>query len=144
VLDEVKWFQREGPTRDTGYLLARATKAICQSFKHCYELYSHVSRQHWAHPATPLQKPFARGEGVKPDQSATTRTIYEPGSCDLVAGRFRILRFVGVGGMGQVYQAQDLAISSKPYVALKIIRPEISCDPMMVARFEREIEMGKR
>jgi serine/threonine protein kinase len=62
---------------------------------------------------------------------------------DLIAGRFRIHRLIGRGGMGEVYDARDLAIRSTPRVALKVIRPEVSSDPKMIVRFEREIEVGK-
>ena len=39
---------------------------------------------------------------------------------DIVAERFRITRFLAVGGMGEVYEAEDLELSES--VALKTIR----------------------
>jgi hypothetical protein len=40
--------------------------------------------------------------------------------------RFRIIRLIGSGGMGEVYEATDLQLGR---VALKTIRPEIAGDP---------------
>ena len=41
---------------------------------------------------------------------------------ELLAGRFRIVRFVARGGMGEVYEAEDTEFSER--VALKTIRFE--------------------
>ena len=49
--------------------------------------------------------------------SAFTRT-------QILAGRFRILRFVARGGMGEVYEAEDLELNER--VALKTVRFEIT------------------
>jgi tetratricopeptide (TPR) repeat protein len=61
----------------------------------------------------------------------------------IVGDRFRIVRFIGSGGMGKVYEAEDLAQTSRPRVALKTIRPDIASNPRMARQFEREIEIGK-
>ncbi len=60
----------------------------------------------------------------------------------LVAGRYRVLDVIGEGGMGTVYRAQHLALHR--HVALKVVRPELSADPQMVARFEREAFASSR
>src|SRR5580704_15656768 len=46
---------------------------------------------------------------------------------DVLCGRFCILKAVGEGGMGQVFEAfgSELAV----HVALKVIRPEIAANP---------------
>jgi serine/threonine protein kinase len=54
----------------------------------------------------------------------------------LVAGRYRIARKVGEGGMGTVYQAVHEALRKQ--VALKLLSGRGSSDKEMVARFERE------
>lgn len=51
-------------------------------------------------------------------------------------GRFRVIREIGVGGMGTVYEAQDLQTSAT--VALKLMRQELTGDPRAVERFRRE------
>jgi serine/threonine protein kinase/tetratricopeptide (TPR) repeat protein len=58
-----------------------------------------------------------------------------------VAGRFQIVRFIGQGGMGQVYEALDLELNSR--IALKAIRPEIASDPRMLSRFRREVQLTR-
>lgn len=54
--------------------------------------------------------------------AASSAPIFAPG--DLVATRFRIVRYIASGGMGQVYEAQDLSLSTR--VALKTIHPRLS------------------
>ncbi len=54
----------------------------------------------------------------------------------VVADRFRIVRLLGSGGMGTVYEAEHTFIKKK--VALKLLRSEITSNPEAVARFQRE------
>jgi serine/threonine protein kinase len=54
----------------------------------------------------------------------------------LIAGRFRIEREIGTGGMGTVYLATHLDLE-RP-VAVKIIRPEFAADADVSERFLRE------
>ena len=60
----------------------------------------------------------------------------------LVADRFRIVRFVASGGMGEVYEAEDLELHER--VALKTIRPEIAQDERAIARFKREAFLARQ
>jgi eukaryotic-like serine/threonine-protein kinase len=60
----------------------------------------------------------------------------------VIAGRFRVLRHLGHGGMGEVFEVEDLQLKDR--VALKTIRPEIALNPQVTARFKREILLGKR
>ena len=64
---------------------------------------------------------------------------FKPG--EILANRFRIIKFIDSGGMGDVYQAEDLELGEN--VALKTIRPEIA-GPATLARFKREIHLSKR
>jgi serine/threonine protein kinase/predicted negative regulator of RcsB-dependent stress response len=59
----------------------------------------------------------------------------------IVASRFKIVRFIGQGGMGQVYEALDLELNSR--IALKAIRPEIAVDQRMLSRFRREVQLTR-
>jgi len=74
-----------------------------------------------------------------PNSASTISGLRVP---ELIAGRFRIVRYIAEGGMGTVYEAHDLQLDEA--IALKTIRPEIASDPSAVHRFKREISLGKR
>jgi tetratricopeptide (TPR) repeat protein/tRNA A-37 threonylcarbamoyl transferase component Bud32 len=61
---------------------------------------------------------------------------------DVLAGRFRILRFIAQGGMGEVYEAEDLEL--KEEVALKTIRADVAGDARSLERFKNEIHLARR
>jgi len=61
---------------------------------------------------------------------------------ELVAERFQIVRFLGQGGLGQVYEAQDLELGQR--VALKTIRPEVAESRRARERFRREVLHARR
>ena len=60
--------------------------------------------------------------------------------------RYHILKVLGVGGMGAVYQAWDAELSE--VVAVKVIRPEIAEDPAAAQdierRFKRELLLARQ
>ncbi len=60
----------------------------------------------------------------------------------LLANRFKVVRFRAKGGMGEVYEAEDIELHMP--VAIKAIRPEISDYPGMLARFKREVHLAKQ
>lgn len=66
--------------------------------------------------------------------------VFAPG--EMIDDRFRIVRFLGQGGMGQVFEAQDLELGTG--VALKILRPEISRKARAVERFKREVLLARQ
>ena len=59
-----------------------------------------------------------------------------------LAGRYLVVRRLGRGGMGEVYEVEDLALHE--HVALKIVRPEIAGEPGAVVRFRREIHLARK
>lgn len=60
----------------------------------------------------------------------------------LIDGRYRVERVIGVGGMGTVYEAENVRIGRR--VALKVLRPEMTLSPVDVDRFEREARIAVR
>jgi tetratricopeptide (TPR) repeat protein len=61
---------------------------------------------------------------------------------DLVSGRFRVIRFIARGGMGEVYEAQDLELGER--IAIKTIRPDIAADERVNQRFRREVLLARK
>jgi len=61
---------------------------------------------------------------------------------DILCGRFRILRSVGEGGMGHVFEAYDSELAV--HLALKVIRPEIASNPEALTRFRQEVRLARR
>jgi tetratricopeptide (TPR) repeat protein len=60
---------------------------------------------------------------------------------EVILGRFRIVRILGRGGMGEVYQAQDQELGS---VALKTIRHELLGDDAVLRRFKQEVLLARQ
>jgi serine/threonine protein kinase len=65
----------------------------------------------------------------------------------LVAGevlddRFKIVRLIGSGGMGEVYLAFDSEIGEQ--IALKTIAPKLARDERMLHRLKKEIQLSRR
>jgi len=56
--------------------------------------------------------------------------------------RFEIIKLLGRGGMGEVYQARDHALDAD--VALKSLRAHVAQDPRVLARFRREAKLARR
>lgn len=99
-------------------------------------------------PAGPDGPPW---RGDSPDAASGEEELASPAGVpdeptlapgQLVAGRYRVVRFVAKGGMGEVYEARDTELSAT--VALKLVRPEVSGSPAALERFRREIQLARR
>ncbi|AKJ07981.1 serine/threonine-protein kinase [Archangium gephyra] len=60
----------------------------------------------------------------------------------VVAGRYQVTGTIGQGGMGTVYEAEQLGLER--YVALKVLHPHVAKTPGAVARFQREAQLMAR
>ena len=84
-----------------------------------------------------LSEPILPSPGAAPVAKEHT---YSPDT--VLAGRFKIRRFIARGGMGEVYEAEDLELHEQ--VALKTVRPELLLDPSALRRFKREVHLAKK
>src|SRR5579859_5689294 len=73
-------------------------------------------------------------------EDAGVTPVFAPGH--IVSQRYRILRFINRGGMGEVYEADDLQLQER--VALKTLRPEIAGDARSIAHFKQEIQLSRK
>jgi len=61
---------------------------------------------------------------------------------DLVDGKYRIVRLLGEGGMGAVYEGENTRIHRR--VAIKVLHAGVAANGDAVARFEREAQAAGR
>jgi eukaryotic-like serine/threonine-protein kinase len=78
------------------------------------------------------ERPAVPDEDVSAAVGPTQRRL-QPGD---QLGRYEIAEWLGAGGMGEVYRAQDMRLSRT--VAIKILHPALHDDPELLQRFERE------
>src|SRR5664280_1391854 len=57
----------------------------------------------------------------------------------VLSGSYQVVRLVGEGGMGRVYEARHTRLGSKRF-AIKLLHDEIAYQPDILARFEREAQ----
>ncbi|HEU4410421.1 MAG TPA: protein kinase [Polyangiaceae bacterium] len=65
-----------------------------------------------------------------------------PSVGDAIAGKYRLTRELGRGGMGAVYEALHLRLGQK--VAIKVVLPEVAARPELAYRFENEARAAAR
>lgn len=108
----------------------------------------------------PDERPAPGAEGLPSTDSSPTEsmpalddaaTAARPAQMDraptfapdvVVAGRYRIVRFIADGGMGEVYEAEDLELGV--HVALKAVRPDADAKYLATERFKREIQLARQ
>jgi serine/threonine protein kinase len=87
-----------------------------------------AAQEETATPDRPLVRLF---------QPRTAR--FSPG--EIILERFRIVRPIGSGGMGEVYEAEDMQLGR---VALKTIRDHIASSPGVFGRFRHEVQLARK
>jgi anti-sigma factor RsiW len=108
---------------------ARAVDAHVAACPHCRALLSEIGRSSLVDGAR-AAAPAGEDDGGQ----------LEAGT--VLAERYRIRRFIARGGMGEVYEAQDLELAAP--VALKMMLPDVAGDPRAIDRFKREIHLARR
>jgi serine/threonine protein kinase/tetratricopeptide (TPR) repeat protein len=104
----------------------------------------------WHIGPAPAPQPARRGEGAA---DAITRHDFEAASPppkqerfaegEIIPGtRYRVLRFLGDGGMGAVYEAQHVDLERK--VALKVLLPRLCRAPQALAMFRSEARTASK
>ncbi|MCA9643023.1 MAG: protein kinase, partial [Myxococcales bacterium] len=63
-----------------------------------------------------------------------------PQAGDVIRGKYRIIRLIGDGGMGTVYEAKHEVLGTP--VALKFLHPELAKRPGLVSRFLQEAKVS--
>ncbi|MFC2173540.1 serine/threonine-protein kinase [Acidobacteriota bacterium] len=84
------------------------------------------------------QKNRDRSDSDEP--KAYQKPSFKPG--DILAERYKVVRFISGGGMGEVYEVEDLHLGV--HVALKTIRQAIATRSRSRERFRREILLARR
>jgi WD40 repeat protein/tRNA A-37 threonylcarbamoyl transferase component Bud32 len=80
----------------------------------------------------------AAGGAVADSAARTTRTLDDRSLCGQRLGPLEVLRVLGSGAFGVVFEAYDHALHRR--VALKVARPSVLADPALRARFFREAQ----
>jgi len=82
----------------------------------------------------------SNGDATHRDGPTAGKSAFSPG--DVVVGRYRIVRVIGSGGAGEVYEATDTQLGGS--VALKTLRPALAGHAIQLERFRREIQNARK
>ena len=83
--------------------------------------------------------PASLGELIRGHGVSASLSLVLPEGLE-IGHRYRVLRLLGIGGMGAVYRVRDKELDRD--VALKLIRSEIADNPTTLERFKREIQLS--
>ncbi|HLI62063.1 MAG TPA: tetratricopeptide repeat protein [Terriglobales bacterium] len=78
--------------------------------------------------------------GQPKSEVTSEKPTFTPG--DIIGNRYRVVRFIARGGMGEVYEVEDSELRER--VALKTIAPERASSPRQISRFRQEIQLARK
>ena len=89
-----------------------------------------------------MHRPDDSAASTLPDAPLDRNALPTFGAEELVADRWRIIRLIDRGGMGEVYEAEDLELGER--VALKTVRPLLAGRLQAIERFKRETALARK
>src|SRR6266511_3705575 len=104
--------------------------------------FSMVSPSHDCHDGRPIAS-AARSNKLRAICARACRVLAErmrPQAGDLISGKYRLVRLIGDGGMGSVFEARHEYLGAA--VALKFLHPELARRQGLVARFLQEARLS--
>jgi serine/threonine protein kinase len=75
-------------------------------------------------------------------EAAVLKHLEDPLIGQTLAGKYRIDKLIKTGGMGSVYRGKHVLMDKT--VAVKVLRPSLAVDDVVVARFSREAKAASR
>jgi serine/threonine protein kinase/Tfp pilus assembly protein PilF len=89
------------------------------------------------------QSPEKSGRDSADQNTAPLESKNRPNPGDVLGDRFLVIRFIARGGMGEVYEVEDLHLQGVR-LALKTVLPQIAGETRMQKRFEREVLLARQ
>src|SRR6267143_7146340 len=95
--------------------------------------------------ATEMLEDFVSDAGVFQEPAAAPQVAeagFERRLRRALGDDYELLEVIGTGGFGRVYRARDLGLERD--VAMKVLHPSLTADPLVMERFRREAQLAAR